>query len=99
MNASDHRGYRAEGGRIKVDGFPRGIRIAPREGGDAARVEAAIERLGYVYNRGAANLRRARSNIVGMVINDLMNPFFAELAVGIERALGLRSHSVHRQHG
>src|SRR5919107_2311033 len=52
-----------------------------------ARVEAAIDELGYVYNRGAASLRKARSNIVGMVINDLMNPFFAELAVGIERVL------------
>jgi LacI family transcriptional regulator len=50
-----------------------------------AKVLTAIERLGYVYNRGAANLRRSRSNIVGMVINDLANPFFAELAVGIER--------------
>lgn len=50
------------------------------------RVNAAIRELGYVYNRGAANLRRARSNIVGMIINDLTNPFFAELAVGIERS-------------
>ena len=45
----------------------------------------AIEDVGYVYNRGAANLRKAQSNVVGMVINDLTNPFFAELAVGIER--------------
>jgi LacI family transcriptional regulator len=52
-----------------------------------SRVEGAIHDLGYVYNRGAASLRRSRSNIVGMVINDLLNPFFAELAVGIERAL------------
>jgi LacI family transcriptional regulator len=52
-----------------------------------ATVRAAMDELGYVYNRGAASLRHARSNIVGMVINDLMNPFFAELAVGIERAL------------
>ncbi len=51
----------------------------------AARVRKAIERVGYVYNRGAANLRRARTNFVGMVINDLTNPFFAELAVGMER--------------
>ncbi|KAB2854460.1 MAG: LacI family DNA-binding transcriptional regulator, partial [Bauldia sp.] len=50
------------------------------------RVNAAIRELGYVYNRGAANLRQARSNIVGMIINDLTNPFFAELAVGIERS-------------
>jgi len=52
-----------------------------------ARVEEAIERLGYIYNRGAANLRGATSSLVGLVINDLTNPFFAELAVGIEDAL------------
>src|SRR5690606_17367913 len=51
----------------------------------ADKVQSSIRKLGYVYNRGAANLRRARSNIVGGVINDLTNPFFAELAVGIER--------------
>ena len=51
------------------------------------RVREAITALGYVYNRGAANLRLARSTIVGMVINDLSNPFYAELAVGIERGL------------
>jgi LacI family transcriptional regulator len=51
------------------------------------RVTKAMDALGYVYNRGAASLRRSRSDIVGMVINDLANPFFAELAIGIERAL------------
>jgi LacI family transcriptional regulator len=57
------------------------IRPATRD-----RVNAAIRELGYVYNRGAANLRRARSNMVGMIIHDLINPFCAELAVGIERS-------------
>lgn len=52
-----------------------------------AHVEAAINRLGYVYNRGAANLRGATSSLIGLVINDLTNPFFAELAAGIEDAL------------
>ncbi|GEO12871.1 LacI family DNA-binding transcriptional regulator [Microvirga aerophila] len=51
------------------------------------RVSRAMSKLGYVYNRGAANLRGAQSSIVGMVINDLSNPFFAELAIGIERVL------------
>ena len=55
------------------------------ETGEAVR--QAMARLGYVYNRGAANLRSPQSRVVGMVINDLTNPFFAELAVGIERAL------------
>src|SRR5262249_17883280 len=51
------------------------------------RVTKTMETLGYVYNRGAANLRQAHSSIVGMVINDLSNPFYAEFAIGIERAL------------
>ena len=53
----------------------------------AESVRAAMSRLGYVYNRGAASLRNPQSRIVGMVINDLSNPFFAELAIGIERGL------------
>eukprot|EP01037_Dinobryon_pediforme_P002519 gene2519-2558_t len=51
------------------------------------RVEAAMGEVGYVYNRAAANLRMARSNFVGMIISDLMNTFFSELAAGIEEAL------------
>lgn len=50
-------------------------------------VRASMRELGYVYNRGAASLRNPQTRIVGMVINDLSNPFFAELAIGIERVL------------
>ncbi len=51
------------------------------------RVRAAIKKLGYVYNRNAANLRRSSSQMVAMVINDLTNPFYTELAVSIQAAL------------
>lgn len=47
----------------------------------------SIQRLGYIYNRGAASLRTNRSDTVGLVITDLANPFFAELAAGIEAEL------------
>ena len=53
-----------------------------------AKVEAEFKRQGYVYNRGAANLRQGRSSIVARVINDLSNPFFAEFAAGVDEALG-----------
>lgn len=51
-----------------------------------AKVNTVMRDLGYVYNRGAANLRQtnARSKIIGMVVNDLTNSFFAELAVGVD---------------
>jgi LacI family transcriptional regulator len=53
----------------------------------AERVRAAAAKIGYVYNRRAGELRRKSSNVIGVVINDLMNPFFAEVLVGIERKL------------
>ena len=53
-----------------------------------ARVESQLKRLGYVYNRAAANLRRQTSSSVALVINDLSNPFFAEFAAGVDEALG-----------
>jgi len=51
-----------------------------------AKVNAVIRDLGYVYNRGAANLRQSnsKSKIIGIVVNDLTNSFFAELAVGVD---------------
>lgn len=53
----------------------------------AERVRRAASQLGYVYNRRAAELRGQSSRTIGVVINDLMNPFFAEVLVGIERKL------------
>ena len=55
-----------------------------------ARVEAELRRQRYVYNRGAANLRRRTSTSVALVINDLSNPFFAEFASGVDEALGAK---------
>ncbi len=49
-------------------------------------------RLGYVYNRGAANLRNSDSKIVGVVLNDLSNPFFAEFAIGVETVLQMAGY-------
>lgn len=51
-----------------------------------AKVKEAIRELGYIYDRRAANLRQsaAKSKIVGVIVNDLTNAFFAELAVGID---------------
>lgn len=50
------------------------------------RVCEAMSELGYIYHRGAATLRGARSAVLGMVINDSSNPFFVEIANGIEEA-------------
>jgi LacI family transcriptional regulator len=51
------------------------------------RVEATMERLGYVYNMAAAGMRAARSKTVGVIVPNLDNPFFGELLSGIESNL------------
>ena len=45
-----------------------------------------MSELRYIYHRGAATLRGAKSGVLGMVIDDLSNPFYVELAIGIEQA-------------
>ncbi len=49
--------------------------------------------LGYVYNRAAANLRSQRSRTIGLVVTDITNPFFAELAISVESQLDNASYS------
>jgi len=49
-----------------------------------ARVQGAIERLGFVRNDAARQLRAGRSRTLGLVVLDLRNPFFSEVARGAE---------------
>jgi LacI family transcriptional regulator len=51
------------------------------------RVLETMQRLGYVYNRGAARLRTQKSYTIGLVVPDISNPFYAELTVAIEHEL------------
>jgi DNA-binding LacI/PurR family transcriptional regulator len=48
------------------------------------RVEAAIAALDYRPNPAARSLRSNRSRIIGLLISDIQNPFFAALIRGVE---------------
>jgi LacI family transcriptional regulator len=56
-------------------------------------VRLAMAQLGYVYNRSAANLRSANAGLIGVVINDLRNPFFTEFATSLQMALSARGYA------
>ncbi|MEZ5809967.1 MAG: LacI family DNA-binding transcriptional regulator [Rhizobiaceae bacterium] len=51
------------------------------------RIKAHARAIGYIYNRRAASLRTSRSGIVGVVVHDIMNPFYAEILRSIESEL------------
>nr|WP_082310797.1 LacI family DNA-binding transcriptional regulator [Nonomuraea sp. SBT364] len=50
----------------------------------ADRVRAAIESLGYSRNESARVLRRGRTATIGLVIEDVADPFYASLSRAVE---------------
>lgn len=57
----------------------------------AARVRAAVEELNYRPNSYARSLRSGRSNLFGIIVSDIRNPFFPDLIEHFE--------SLATQHG
>ncbi|GAA1164788.1 LacI family DNA-binding transcriptional regulator [Nesterenkonia sandarakina] len=51
------------------------------------RVQVAIADLGYVRNDAARQLRQQQNLAVGMIVLDIGNPFFADVARGAENSL------------
>ena len=60
----------------------------------AERVRAAIDILGYRPNLTARALKRGSTQILGMILSDISNPFFAEFAVEVENTAAARGHAV-----
>jgi LacI family transcriptional regulator len=58
----------------------------------AARVDAAILRLGFARNDLARSLRRGRAGALGLIIEDVANPFYSAIARAVEDAAHERGH-------
>ena len=58
------------------------------------RVHAAIADLGYVRNDAARQLRAGRSTTIGLVVLDVRNPFFTDVARGAEDAAAANGLSI-----
>jgi transcriptional regulator, LacI family len=51
------------------------------------RVTVAAKELGYIRNRAAANLRSHSSEIIGLILKDISDPYDAEIAAGLSEVL------------
>jgi LacI family transcriptional regulator len=61
----------------------------------AARVTRAIAALGFVRNEGASNLRRGHTTAsLGLVLEDVADPFYAALSRAVEEVARLRRYLV-----
>jgi LacI family transcriptional regulator len=58
------------------------------------RVEKAIAEIGYSPSAIARALKKSETHIIGVVVPNITNPFFAELTRGIEDACESRQYSV-----
>ena len=59
-----------------------------------SRVQNTIKELGFVPNGFARNLRSGRGRTLGLIVPDVANPFFTEVARGVEDAASKRDYAV-----
>ncbi|CAM5454636.1 putative HTH-type transcriptional regulator [Streptomyces narbonensis] len=72
-----------------INNGPRPVAPATRE-----RVLAAIKELGYRPDRVAQAMASRRTDLIGMIVPDARQPFFAELAHAVEQAAAERGKMV-----
>ena len=83
---------RAGVSKSTVSNVIRGVRsITPKT---QLKVTRAIEELSYRPNILARQMVHQRTTIFGVVVGDLANPFYAEMAKQIERFAAARSYRV-----
>src|SRR3982750_4714125 len=59
-----------------------------------AKGRAAIDELGFIRNDAARQLRDGRSTTIGLIVLDVRNPFFTDVARGAEDEAARHSLSV-----
>jgi LacI family transcriptional regulator len=59
-----------------------------------ARIHASIEALGFVRNGSAMQLRAGKSKTFGLVVPNIANPFFTDIARGVEDTASSMGYSV-----
>ena len=58
------------------------------------KVEKAMEDLSYIPNLMAKNLKVNKSNVIGLIVPDISNFFFTEIASAIENTLQKKGYNL-----
>ncbi len=87
LDVASHAGVSKSTVSNVVRGIP-GVSEATRR-----RVRTAIDELGYQPNVLARHLVQQRTSILGVLVGDLANPFFAEMAKSVERHAAARGYT------
>ena len=87
---------RAGVSKSTVSNVIRGTALVARE--TRERVERAILETGYHPNAIARSLKARTSSAIGFVVPDLTNSYYAQLAVGVERAASTHGYAVLTAH-
>ena len=59
-----------------------------------ARIQAAVERLGYVPNLAARSLKTGRSRLIGVLLANIAHPYWSVVLSGVEEACQRANYSV-----
>ncbi|MEO7754347.1 MAG: LacI family DNA-binding transcriptional regulator [Terracoccus sp.] len=60
----------------------------------ADRVRTVIERVGFRRGDGTRLLRQGRTLTIGLVVEDLANPFYSQIGAAVEREARIRQHQL-----
>ncbi len=58
------------------------------------KVKNAMQELGFIRDQSAVNLRLGSSQLIGVVVNDISNPFFAELTATLEQTVSTEGYLI-----
>ncbi len=59
-----------------------------------AKIEQAIEKLGYVKNRSAGSLKSGKSNTIGVILPNLQDTYYVRILQGIEETCAEKGYCV-----